>query len=95
MTMIRLSPDYPIGPYRVERFIKDGLFNSNYVVKDPGGRRCFLKLFDPTAVPSSWLVHGEVEEIVNSRNLSHEHVVSYVADGRVSLEDQVCPYLVM
>ena len=95
MTMIRLSPDYLIGPYRVERFIKDGLFNSNYVVKDPGGRRCFLKLFDPTAVPSSWLVHGEVEEIVNSRNLSHEHVVSYVADGRVSLEDQVCPYLVM
>ena len=93
--MIHLSPDFRIGPYCVERFIKDGLFNSNYVVKDAGGHRCFLKLFDPAAVPSSWLVNGEVEEIVNSRNLAHEHVISYIADGKVTLEGREHPYLVM
>ncbi|MBR5018251.1 MAG: AAA family ATPase [Bacteroidales bacterium] len=93
--MIRLQYNTQIGPYRVERFIKDGLFNSSYVVTDASGRRCFLKLFDPPAVPKAWKVNGEVEEIVNSRNLSHPHVISYIADGRVTVEGREYPYLVM
>ena len=93
--MIHLQNNSQIGPYRVERFIKDGVFNSNYVVTDASGRRCFLKLFDPSAVPSTWQVNGEVEEIVNSRNLSHPHVISYIGDGRVTVRGQEYPYLVM
>ena len=93
--MIRLQNNTQIGPYRVERFIKDGLFNSNYVVTDAAGHRCFLKLFDPAVVPSSWRVNGEVEEIVNSRNLAHPHVISYISDGRVTLQGREYPYLVM
>lgn len=93
--MIRLPQDFQIGPYAVLRFIKDGLFNSNYVVTDASGGRYFLKLFDPAVVPPAWLVNGEVEEIVNSRNLSHAHVISYVSDGRVMLEGREYPYLVM
>ena len=44
--MIRLENDAPVGPYRVERFIKDGVFNSSYVVADGKGGRFFLKLFN-------------------------------------------------
>lgn len=44
--MIRLETGAEIGPYRVERFIKDGVFNSNYVVTNAQGSRFFLKLFD-------------------------------------------------
>ena len=93
--MIRLDNDALVGPYRVERFIKDGVFNSNYVVADGKGGRFFLKLFDLQAIPPEWLDGGEVGEIVNSRGLSHHNVISYVADGVLTIQDKTYPYLVM
>ena len=93
--MIHLPQDFRIGPYVVQRFIKDGLFNSNYVVTDASGRRCFMKVFDPAAVPAAWRVNGEVTEIVNSRNLEHPNVISYVSDGKVTFAGREYPYLVM
>lgn len=93
--MIRLSNGTQIGPYRVQRFIKDGVFNSSYVVEDGQEGRFFLKLFDPKAIPAAWLDNGEVREIVNSRGLKHENVISYVADGVVTREGVSYPYLVM
>ena len=93
--MIHLENDSRIGPYRVERFIKDGVFNGNYVVADGNGGRFFLKLFDVEAIPEAWLDGGEVLEIVNSRGLCHENVVSYVADGTYSADGRTWPYLVM
>lgn len=93
--MIRLENGFAIGPYRVERFIKDGLYNGNYVVADASGGRFFLKLFDLAAIPTDWLEGGEVLEIVNSRGLEHRNVVSYVADGTLELEGHTYPYLVM
>ncbi len=93
--MIRLENNSAVGPYRVERFIKDGVFNSSYVVADAQGGRCFLKLFDIKSIPASWLQEGEVVEIVNSRGLKHENVISYVADGKVELDGTSYPYLAM
>lgn len=93
--MIRLETGAEIGPYRVERFIKDGVFNSNYVVTYAQGSRFFLKLFDLAAIPEAWLDGGEVREIVHSRGLSHHNVISYVADGTQTLDGKAYPYLVM
>ena len=93
--MIRLANNSAVGAYRVERFIKDGVFNSSYVVADADGGRFFLKLFDLQAIPEQWLDDREVVEIVISRDLKHENVISYVADGTLSLEGTSYPYLVM
>ena len=93
--MIRLENDAPVGPYRVDRFIKDGAYNSCYVVSDAEGNRFFLKLFDFQAIPKEWQYEGEVGEIINSRDLSHRNVISYVNDGILSVEGRSYPYLVM
>ena len=93
--MIRLGNGTQVGPYRVQRFIKDGVFNSNYVVEDGQEGRFFLKLFDLKAIPEEWLDGGEVREIALSRGLKHDNVISYIADGTLSLNGTVYPYLVM
>lgn len=93
--MIRLENGTPVGPYRVQRFIKDGLFNGNYVAVDEAGNPFFLKVFDLQAIPEAWLYGGEVREIVNSRGLDHENINSYVADGELKLEGRTYPFLVM
>lgn len=93
--MIRLENGTPAGPYRVQRFIKDGLFNGNYVAVDEAGQPFFLKVFDLEAIPAEWLDGGEVPEIVNSRGLDHENINSYVADGVIELEGRKYPFLVM
>ena len=93
--MIRLENGTQLGPYRVQRFIKDGLFNGNYVAVDANGKSFFLKVFDPSVMPASLLVGGEVAEIVNSRKVDNPHVISYVADGSVTMEGHTCPWLAM
>lgn len=93
--MIRLGNGTQVGPYRVQRFIKDGVFNSNYMVEDGQEGRYFLKLFDPKAIPQEWLDGGEVREITLSRGLKHDNVISYIADGTLSLNGTAYPYLVM
>ena len=92
--MIRLENGTQVGPYRVERFIKEGLYNDSYVVADDKDR-FFLKRFDQQAIPEAWLDGGEVLEIVNSRGLSHENVISYISDGTLEAEGRTYPYLVM
>ena len=93
--MIRLANGTLLGVYRVQRFIKDGLFNGNYVAADEDGKPFFLKVFDLQAIPESWLDGGEVLEIVNSRGLDHANVNSYVDDGVLMMNDRPYPYLVM
>ena len=84
--MIRLGNGTPVGPYRIQRFIKDSLLNSCYVVDDGKDGRYFLKLFDPQAIPAEWLEGGEVREIVISRGLDNGQVTSYVADGTLTVD---------
>ena len=93
--MIRLENGTPAGPYRVQRFIKDGLYNGNYVAVDEGGNPFFLKVFDLQAIPAERLEGGEVLEIVNCRGLDHENINSYVADGELVLNGRKYPFLVM
>ena len=93
--MIRLGNGTPVGPYRIQRFIKDSLLNSCYVVDDGKDGRFFLKLFDPQAIPAEWLEGGEVREIVISRGLDNGQVTSYVADGTLTVDGVAYPYLVM
>ena len=93
--MIRLANGTQIGPYRVGRFIKDGLFNGNYQVADAAGDPFFLKIFDPDTMPQTLLAGDTVEEVVNSRKVSHPNVVSYVADGILEQDGKRYPWLAM
>ena len=93
--MIRLENGTSVGPYRIQRFIKDGLFNGNYVAIDEAGRPLFLKVFDYEAVPEPLRSGDTVEEIVNSRKIYHPHVISYIDDGILSLDGKSCPWLAM
>ena len=93
--MIRLSDNSPIGPYRVQRFIKESLHNGSYVVSDPSQGTYFVKLFDPEKVPATWFTGGEVTEIVSSRLVDHPNVISYVSDGELSVDGRSYPWLAM
>lgn len=93
--MLRLENGTRIGAYQVSRFIKDGLFNGNYQVADEAGKPFFLKLFDLDAVPQRLRVEDTVSEIVNSRGIKHTNVISYVTDGKVTIDGKSCPVLVM
>ena len=92
--MVTLAENTPVGAYKVHRFIKKGLYNDSYVVKDEEGHPFFMKLFDLPRIPAKMLVDGTVEEIVLSRQLKHDHVISYVADGTVPVEGTDCQFLV-
>ena len=93
--MKRLSNGTPVGPYRIQRFIKDGVFNSNYVVEDGKDGLFFLKLFDTRAIPEEWLDRGVVREIAISRDLKNANVISYITDGTLVVDGTEYPYLVM
>ena len=93
--MIRLSDNSPIGPYRVQRFIKESLHNGSYVVSDSSQGTYFVKLFDPEKVPATWFTGGEVTEIVSSRLVDHPNVISYVSDGELSVDGRSYPWLAM
>ena len=93
--MKRLSNGTPVGPYRLQRFIKDGVFNSNYVVEDGKDGLFFLKLFDTKAIPEEWLDRGVVREIAISRDLKNANVISYITDGTLVVDGTEYPYLVM
>ena len=92
--MVRLEIDTAVGPYRVQRFIKDGLFNGNYCVTDEAGQVFFLKIFDREAAPERLRVDGTMQEIAHSRAIRHPNIVSYVSDGVVDIDQRSYPYLV-
>lgn len=92
--MDRLKDNTQIGPYKVQRHIKEGLFNDSYIVTDGEGKLFFLKRFDPAALPEPLEVEGTVAEIVVSRKISHPDVTSHVADGTFQTDGVDYPYLV-
>ena len=93
--MIHLENGTKIGDYTVERFIKDGSFNSNYQVVGGDGRHFFIKVFDLEAVPPRLRSGDTVLEVLNSRGIDHPNVISYVADSTVELCGRQCSVLIM
>ena len=92
--MIQLEEGYKIGEYRVSYFIKEGLFNGTYRIADEKGESFFMKFYDFDAVPDKLRVKGEVLEIVLSRRVSHENVISYVTDGKTEIDGKSYHYLI-
>ena len=92
--MTRLPEFTPFGDYTIHRFIKAGLFNDSYIVKDAQGTSFFMKFFDVSRMPDKMLVDGVVEEIVHARRISHPSIIRYVADGSGKINGRECPYLI-
>ena len=65
----------------MQRFIKEGLYNDSYIVKDEDGKPFFMKFFDTSRIPDRMLTEGTVEEIVHCRQLVHPHIIRHVWDG--------------
>ena len=85
--MITLKKNEVVGKYTVEHQIKLGNVSSTYRVSDKVGKPCFMKLYDMSVVPESMVMDGTVSEIVYSRDIRHENVISYIDDGKVVLSD--------
>lgn len=83
-----------VGKYTVKYKIKEGEFTSTYRVESPEGTPFFVKLFDPALIPQKLLTKDGVREIVGSRKIKHENVVSYIEDGELEQDGQKYPYLV-
>ena len=92
--MIQLEEGYKVGEYRVSYFIKEGLFNGTYRIVDEKGESFFMKFYDFDAVPERLRVKGEILEIVLSRRIRHENVVSYVTDGKTEIDGRSYHYLI-
>ena len=92
--MTRLPEFTPFGDYTVHRFIKAGLYNDSYIVKDPQGVPFFMKFYDVSRMPDKMLLDGTVEEIVHCRRVSHPSIIRYVADGSGKINGKEFQYLV-
>ena len=92
--MTRLPEFTPFGEYTIHRFIKAGLYNDSYIVKDAKGAPYFMKFYDVKRMPDKMLVNGTVEEIVHCRAISHPGIIRYVADGSGTINEQTFQYLI-
>ena len=92
--MIRLPENTLFGEYTVHRFIKAGLYNDSYIVKDAAGVPFFLKFYDVKSMPDKMLREGMVEEIVFCQTISHPNIIRYVAHGSGKINGKDFQYLV-
>ena len=92
--MTRLPEFTPFGDYTIHRFIKAGLYNDSYIVKDTEGKPFFMKFFDVSRMPDKMLLDGVVEEIVQCRGIAHPGIVRYVTDGSGKINGKEFQYLV-
>ena len=92
--MIKLAENTQLGNFVVQRLIKEGLFNDCYSVRDAGGELRFMKFYDVEAMPGKMLEDGTVQEIIESRQISHPNIVSYFADGETVIDGRKYQYLV-
>lgn len=65
-----------IGEYKVQRLIKENVYNASYLVADQEGNQFFLKAFDMAKVPEKLKRDGEVTEIANCRRIINPHIIS-------------------
>jgi hypothetical protein len=79
--MIRLPDNTVCGEYTVHRFIKAGLYNDSYIVKNAAGVPFFLKFYDLANMPDKMLREGMVEEIVFCQIISHPNIIRHVGNG--------------
>lgn len=92
--MVVLTENEQVGKYKVDYLIKQSDFCSTYKVSGEDGKAFFMKLFSGEAVPENMYIEEEVAEIVLSRKVSHENVVSRVDDGVYRKEGKNYPYLI-
>ena len=92
--MLRLPDNASIGEYTIARFIKKGLLNDTYVIRDEKGTPFFMKAFDLERIPDKMLVEGIVEEIWQCRRITHPNIIKYAADGVLSVSGHKYPCLV-
>ena len=92
--MITLSENEQVGRYTVEYLIKQSDFCGTYKVKGEDGTAFFMKLFDDKAAPEKVHTDGSITEIVLSRKVKHENLISYVDDGTLARDGESYPYLV-
>lgn len=92
--MIRLTENTPVGQYTVHRFIKEGVYNDSYVMKNDKGDFFFMKIYDMERVPEKLVKEGTVLEILLAKDIHHPNVISYVDDGTVEVEGKNCQYLI-
>ena len=91
--MIRLPDNTPFGDYTVQRFIKEGLYNDSYLVKNADGEPFFMKFFDLTRMPSKMITAGQVTEIVFCSNLDHPNIIQHVGHGSGKINGKDFQYL--
>ena len=93
--MAILSQGQQIGIYEVDSFIKEGEYNESYKLKDNTGTSYFLKIFDPSRIPSEVLnADGEIQEIHLCEGISHPNVINFVTKGLFDKEGDSYPYIV-
>ena len=92
--MIRLPENTLFGDYTVRRFIKAGLYNDSYIVKNASGTPFFMKFYDMERMPDKMLREGMVEEIIYCQILSHPNIIRYVGNGSGKINGRDFQYLV-
>ena len=92
--MIQFPENTTVGPYKIQRLIKESGYNASYLAADENGAQFFLKFFDPELVPERLIEDGEVVEIHICRQIKHPNIISYVADGILEDAGKKYPFIV-
>ena len=92
--MIQIPENTAVGPYRIQRLIKESGYNASYLAVDEKGAQYFLKFFDPELVPERLMDDGAVLEISYCRLIHHPNIISYVNDGILKSGDKSYPFII-
>lgn len=92
--MIHFPENTAVGPYKVQRLIKESDYNASYLAADNKGAQFFIKFFDLELVPERLMEDGAVLEIRNCRLIKHPNIISYVTDGVLEHEGKKYPFIV-
>lgn len=92
--MIQIPENTAVGPYRIQRLIKESGYNASYLAADENGAQYFLKFFDPELVPERLMEDGTVLEISNCRLIKHPNIISYVSDAILKKDGKSYPFIV-
>ena len=92
--MIQFPENTAVGPYVIQRLIKESGYNASYLAADDKGAQYFIKFFDPALVPERLFEEGEIAEIRYCRQIRHPNIISYVDDGILEDDGRKYPFIV-
>lgn len=93
--MVHLEENFRFNGYQISSFLKEGIYNDTYRVRDVDGTSYFMKVYDLAKVPKTMLCEdGEICEINYCKKIQHKNIISFKEEGKIELANVSYPYII-